>query len=233
MIGVFDYTVVLTYISLVSGVLGIIITVTGVGHPELGIFFLMISGVLDTFDGKVARSKKNRTELEKNFGIQIDSLADLICFGVLPASIGLALLRISGIFTEVVRRRDYDGSYPMLIILIIITIFYILAAVIRLGYFNASSEIREEEAKRTGNTYYIGLPVTSAALIFPLVMLIHFWGKWDLTLFYFMIMLVVAIAFILNVRIKKPGKIGLAVIIAVGLAEFAACILALIFHVTY
>ena len=45
MIGVYDYTVVLTYMSLISGVMGIIISVTGVGHPEIGIFFLMLSGV--------------------------------------------------------------------------------------------------------------------------------------------------------------------------------------------
>ena len=36
-------------------------------------------------DGRVARTKKNRTEDEKNFGIQLDSLCDVICFGVFPA----------------------------------------------------------------------------------------------------------------------------------------------------
>ena len=39
------------------------------------------------FDGKIARTKKNRTEVEKRFGIQIDSLADIICFGVAPSLI--------------------------------------------------------------------------------------------------------------------------------------------------
>ena len=158
MIGVYDYTVILTYLSLISGMLGIIITVTGVGHPEIGIFFLMVSGIFDSFDGTVARTKKNRTKLEKDFGIQIDSLADLIAFGVLPVSIGLAQLRISGIFTEIVKRKDYDGSFPMLIILLVIALFYVLAALIRLAYFNATCEMRNEEAKQTGVTYYIGFP---------------------------------------------------------------------------
>ena len=36
------------------------------------------------FDGKIARTKKNRTEDEKRFGIQIDSLCDVVCFGVFP-----------------------------------------------------------------------------------------------------------------------------------------------------
>ena len=75
----------------------------------------MVSGILDAFDGRVARTKKDRNEFEKNFGIQIDSLADLICFGILPVSIGLAQLRIRGIFTEVVKRRDYEGHFSILI----------------------------------------------------------------------------------------------------------------------
>ena len=226
MIGVYDYTVILTYLSLVSGILGIIITVTGVGHPELGVFFLMISGLLDAFDGRVARTKKNRTKIEKDFGVQIDSLTDLICFGVLPVTIGLAQLRISGVYTEVVRRKDYDGSFPILIILLIIAVFYVLAALIRLAYFNATSEIRCEESKKTGVTYYMGLPVTAAALVFPLVMNIHFFSKWDITYFYFLMMLIVAIAFVINVKVRKPGKVGLAIIIVIGLAEFVASIIA-------
>lgn len=223
MIGVYDYTVILTYLSLLSGVCGIITSVTGAGHPEIGIFFLMVSGILDAFDGRVARTKKDRTEIEKNFGIQIDSLTDLICFGVLPVCIGLALLRIDGFFIELVRRRDFEGPYFLLFILLAISVFYVLAAMIRLAYFNATSDIRSEEAARTGVTYYMGLPVTAAALIFPLVMIIHFFSRWNMTMTYFLVMLLVAIAFILNIRVRKPGKKGLAVIILIGLAEFIAC----------
>ena len=226
MIGVYDYTVILTYLSLISGVLGIIISVTGVGHPEIGIFFLMVSGILDTFDGRVARTKKDRTEFEKNFGIQIDSLADLVCFGILPVSIGLAQLRIKGIFTEVVRRRDYEGRYSVLVLLLVIALFYVLAALIRLAYFNATCDARAAEAKKTGVTYYTGLPVTASALIFPLVMVVHFYSRWDLTIFYFIVMLVMAIAFVLNVKVKKPGTIGVIVIIVIGVIEFVANILA-------
>ena len=72
MIGVYDYTVILTYLSTCSGLLGIIFTMTEVGHPYCGTLFLMISGLLDGFDGKVARTKQNRTDLEKRFGISFD-----------------------------------------------------------------------------------------------------------------------------------------------------------------
>ena len=219
MIGVYDYTVVLTYMSLVSGVVGIIITMTGLGHPYYGVLFLMTCGILDAFDGKVARTKKDRSSLEINFGIQIDSLSDLIAFGVLPAAIGVSQLRRSGIFTEIVRRKDYEGSIWVLIILLTIAVFYVLAALIRLAYFNATQEERELEAEKTGHSYFLGVPVTSAALVFPLALIIHYYAKADLTFFYFFMMLITAIAFIMNIKIKKPGKQGLAVMIAIGLCE--------------
>lgn len=226
MIGVYDYTVITTYLSLISGVTGIIISMTGVGHPDLGIFFLMACGILDAFDGKIARTKKDRSEFEKNFGIQIDSLADLVCFGVLPASIGLAQLRINGRFTELVSRRNYEGNFLILILLLTIAIFYVLAALIRLAYFNATSDIREEEAAETGVTYYIGLPVTSSALIFPLVMAAHFFTKWDFTVLYFIVMLFNAILFVLNIKVRKPGKIGLTIIILIGILELVTNLIA-------
>ena len=61
MIGYYDYTMILTYMSLVSAGTGIIVSLSGHGHPFIGIFFLMFSGFCDAFDGKVARTKKDRT----------------------------------------------------------------------------------------------------------------------------------------------------------------------------
>ncbi len=225
MIGVYDYTVILTYLSIISGVVGIIVTMTGIGHPYFGTLFLMISGILDAFDGRVARTKKNRSEFERKFGVQIDSLSDLICFGVLPAAIGLALLRVSGIFTEIERRKDYEGSIWMVIILLAIAVFYILAALIRLAYFNSTEEVRKAEAEKTGVEYFVGLPVTTAALVFPLTLIIHYYTSANLTFFYFFMMLFVAILFILNIRVRKPGKTGLIIMIIIGTIEFVATIL--------
>lgn len=75
MLGVYDYTVVLTYISLMISIGGMMFAVNG--HLHLGVMCLAISGLCDMFDGKIARTKKNRTEDEKRFGIQIDSLSDM------------------------------------------------------------------------------------------------------------------------------------------------------------
>ncbi|MCR4566619.1 MAG: CDP-alcohol phosphatidyltransferase family protein [Pseudobutyrivibrio sp.] len=221
MIGVFDYTVILTYLSTISGVVGIIITMTGIGHPYCGILFLMVSGLLDGFDGKVARTKKNRSEFEKRFGVQIDSLSDLICFGVLPASIGMAQLRVSGILTEF-KRGSRPDNYSLVLLLVSIAVFYVLAALIRLAYFNATCEERAEEAKEKGKEYFTGLPVTTAALVFPLTLVVHWFARADLTVFYFWVLFIIGIFFISNLKVPKPNKKQFAVIIIIGLVELIA-----------
>ena len=222
MIGFYDYTVILTYLSILSGTTGIILCLNGIGHPYLGMFFLLFSGLCDTFDGKVARTKKNRTEKMKKFGIQIDSLSDLIAFGVLPACIGIALLRC-GLRTQIpfgFTRFIFEKN-PMLvqIILTIIAVLYVLAAMIRLAYFN----VMEEE----GEKIYMGLPVTSAALIFPAVLLVHILVRADLTLLYFGVMIVTGLLFICKFHIKKPKGKGIAVLVLLGILEFIILILVL------
>ena len=97
MIGFYDYTVIMTYISVVSSMIGIFCAVTD--HISAAVCCLAFSGLCDMFDGKIARTKKNRTEEEKCFRIQIDSLADNVCFGIHPFVLGfkLGLCHIYGI----------------------------------------------------------------------------------------------------------------------------------------
>ena len=222
MIGFYDYTVILTYLSLLSASMGIIVCLHGVGHPYYGMFFLLFSGLCDTFDGRVARSKKGRTEREKAFGVQIDSLADLVAFGVLPACIGIAMLRVSTRFQDVPSLKLFDREDKLVIYPILLTVIglvYILCAMIRLAYFNV---LEEEKKNSAGNAAsgYIGLPVTSAALIFPTVMLLQFLTERDLTLFYFAVMAIVAFLFVSRIRVKKPGLKTILLLVAIGLAEF-------------
>ena len=226
MIGVYDYTVILTYLSLISGATGIFVSLQGYGHPYIGIFFLLLSGLCDAFDGKVARTKKNRTKLEKEFGVQIDSLADLVAFGLLPPSIGMAMLRVSERFSELKFINDLTRKVSWYsIALTAIAAFYVLAALIRLAYFNATEEERAAEIEKTGNMHYTGLPVTSAALIFPFVVLVHFLTRFDFSLIYFFVLFVLAILFICPFKLKKMGGKALYVLIAIGVVEFILLLL--------
>ena len=143
MIGFYDYTVILTYLGFSSGMIGIFLAITG--NTFWAVMCLMFSGLCDMFDGRVARTKKKRTNEERHFGIQLDSLSDLVCFGVLPAIIGYSL--------------GIKNTY-----LIPLIIIYPLAALIRLAYFNVLEITRNSS---TPVKEYTGLPVTSSALIFP------------------------------------------------------------------
>ncbi len=220
MLGFYDYTVILTYLSALSAGLGILVSLNGSGHPYIGCFFLMICGLCDAFDGRVARSKKNRTNAEKNFGIQIDSLCDLIAFGVLPACIGNAMIRVWPTIQEMPRLHGHQQiHWPTVIVLWAILVFYILAALIRLAYFN----VMEEERQKTeggARKYYEGLPVTSAALIFPTVLLFQYIVKADITLMYFISMVITGRLFLSKIHIRKPGIRGIGIMIAIGALEF-------------
>ena len=232
MIGFYDYTVVLTYLSLLSATSGIMLCLNDIGHPYLGMFFLMFCGLCDAFDGKVARTKKNRTEQMKQFGIQIDSLSDLVAFGVLPACIGIAMLRSSiefSIFPQFKFLHLEDKSTVIKVILTIIAVFYSLAAMIRLAYFNVLEEERQKTEGGGVNKTYVGLPVTSAALVFPTILLIHIFCSADLTLLYFLFLFIVGYLFVADIRIKKPTTKGVLVMIAIGTIE--ALILGFVFIV--
>lgn len=211
MIGFFDYTVWLTYLSLLSAGAGILVSLDGDGHPYWGTIFLLFCGLCDAFDGKVARLKKDRSETENKFGIQIDSLSDLVAFGVLPVCIGMAMVRRSNLMDI----RPIFGY-----ILAGVMLLYLLAGMIRLAFFNVTEEERQKKERGIRKTY-LGLPITSAALIFPTVMLIQFISKdVDITPVYFGVALLMGVLFLSKIRIGKPGLKGILLMVGLGAAEF-------------
>lgn len=249
MIGVYDYTVILTYVSLLSAGMGIFISLSGHGHPYVGIFFLLVCGLCDAFDGKVARTKKNRTDVEKKFGIQIDSLSDLVAFGVLPACIGTAMMWRSEFMNNLLginpgENLIYDGKtfaadmlghsttwYGIVVRIFVIAVMmlFVLAAMIRLAYFNVMEEERQKTEGAGARKMYTGLPVTSSALIFPTVALLQYITSPDLTILYFVTMILVGFAFLSKLQVKKPGIRGILIMVAIGAVEFLALILTMIF----
>ena len=182
-IGVFDYTVILTFLSLVSSVFGMTQAIHG--DYKMAVFCLAFSGVCDAFDGRVARSKKDRTEDEKAYGIQLDSLCDVICFGVFPALI-CYLLGVRGVLG------------------LSIVFFYCICAVIRLAFFNVQ-EGKRQQTEGGCNKVYRGLPVTSISMLLPLT----FWLQFLLPDLVFLVLLhilllVVGFLFILDFPLPKP-----------------------------
>lgn len=182
MIGFYNYTVWLTYLSLISGVLGISFAMSG--NPFGAVICLLISGFCDMFDGKVARTK-DRSEKEENFGIQIDSLSDLVCFGVLPAVIGYSVGMTDWYFIPVF-------------------CLFVLFGLIRLAYFNVlEAERRANDGPRVG---FQGLPITTSALIFPAFYLLRKFIPGSFYLVYAFVMILTGFLFISKIKVKKPGN---------------------------
>lgn len=219
MIGFYDYTVWLTYLSFISACAGIFLTLTN-NSPFQGIICLLISGLCDAFDGKVASTKKDRTETGKQFGIQIDSLSDVAAFGILPAVIGIEAFRTF-------KRVDvgtHKGALFLYVVTFIIAVMYMLAAYIRLAYYNVTEE--ERQKTETGRrTVYTGLPVTSAALVFPVLCLLVKISREAFITAYFAVMLLMAFLFLLNIPIKKPGFKGVMIMTGIGALELLILIL--------
>ncbi len=225
MIGYYNYTMLLTYLSLLSASVGIGVSLYGGGHPYIGIFFLMFCGLCDAFDGKVAKMKKDRSPMECKYGIQVDSLSDVVAFGVLPACIGFARFKNSTFFDEIGAKMGGWKVIPYGLVMAVL-LFYILTAMIRLAYFNVTEEERQKTETGT-RKYYTGLPVTSAAVIFPIVALIQYLlpKDTDISLAYFITTAVMAVAFVSKIQIRKPGIRGIMAMVGIGILEFATILI--------
>ena len=202
MIGVYDYTVIATSLSLLLGLAGLYSAAQS--EPLDAMLCLMLAGLLDAFDGRIARTKKGRTDAEKRFGIQIDSLNDLVCFGVLPAAIG---------WSTGCQRLWFLATMS----------FFTLCALIRLAYFNVTEEERQDKTNEN-RRYYLGLPVTSSAFVMPFFYLLALYAGRSAAILYAIGAFLLGVLYISPLRIKKVGLRGVALLSAVGLAEFAALV---------
>lgn len=203
MIGVYDYTVIATYLSLLLGLGGI--WHAAQGDTLSAIFCLMLAGLLDAFDGRIARTKKNRTETEKRFGIQIDSLNDLVCFGVLPAMIGWSFGCTATAFFATMA-------------------FFVLCALIRLAYFNVMEEERQSQTAEL-RSYYLGVPVTAAAFVMPFFYLLSSYLSLPYAAVYGAGAFLLGVLFIAPLHVRKAHLGGIILMAAFGLAELVMLLL--------
>ena len=178
-IGYYNYAVMLTYLSMLISFGGISYAVDG--NIFAACICLLISGICDTFDGKIARTKK-RTHHEKRFGIQLDSLSDVVCFGVLPATI------------------TYRLGGPHNHLTLAVCALYVLAAIIRLSWFNVDEEVRQDQTS-TDRKYYTGLPVTVSAFVYPVICLIT--SLYQAIIIATILLAILAIAFVAPIKVPK------------------------------
>ncbi len=203
-LGYYNYTVVLTYIGMLTGFIGIVYAFEQ--NTFAAVICLMIAGFCDMFDGAIA-STRPRTVQEKTFGIQIDSLSDLICFGVLPAVI--------------VYGRNLHNN-----LVLAVCALYVLCALIRLAYFNVDEQQRQQVSSGSRELYY-GLPVTLSALFIPVVNAACKAFSWKASIAQTLTLFIMAVCFLTPVPLKKPKLVGKICVLLCGAIEVGFVILTL------
>jgi len=125
-----------TLLGLLSSTLGIYFAITGnVNYAVIGMVWAVL---FDWLDGLIASKLQNRTGDHREFGAQLDSLVDIVSFGVLPATI---LLSYGGFSLWC-----FPGAFLI-----------IGACAIRLSYFNVYG--------LSNDKCYTGLPVDNNGLL--------------------------------------------------------------------
>ncbi|MDR7072839.1 CDP-diacylglycerol--serine O-phosphatidyltransferase [Fictibacillus barbaricus] len=122
----------LTLINLSLGALALLFMINN--DLKIGFILIFLAGLFDRFDGMVAR----KLNIESEFGKQLDSLCDLISFGIAPAFL---------IYQAVLHQFGVPGM--------IFTIIFIVCGAIRLARFNIT--------EFTGS--FVGVPITVAGCL--------------------------------------------------------------------
>ncbi|GAA3078191.1 CDP-diacylglycerol--serine O-phosphatidyltransferase [Rhizobium viscosum] len=141
----------ITILAICAGLTGIRLAFEG--RYELAVAMVLVAAFLDGIDGRVARLMKATSK----FGAQMDSLADIVNFGVAPALV------------VYVYALDEARSLGWIAALI-----YTIAAGLRLARFNVMSE-RENRAPWQSE-YFVGVPAPAGAMLVLLPVYLGFLG---------------------------------------------------------
>ena len=118
----------------------------------LAALLIPLALVFDVLDGRIARWRHSASPL----GRELDSLADVISFGVAPAAIAFAI----GVNTSLDQ---------------IILIYFTLCGLSRLARYNVTAESMSAAAGKV--TYFEGTPIPTSVVPLGLLMLLFHWGN--------------------------------------------------------
>ena len=142
-----------TILSLCAGLTAIRMAIDA--RFEMAVALIVVAGLLDAIDGRVARALKAQSK----FGAELDSLADFVNFGVAPMIViytwGLSSLKGFGWITVLV---------------------FAVAMGLRLARFNAMLEV---DKPHWMSNYFTGVPAPAGAITVMLPVYIHYAGFYD------------------------------------------------------
>jgi CDP-diacylglycerol---serine O-phosphatidyltransferase len=162
-----------------SGMMSLIMSASG--KYEYAAWLILLALIFDGLDGRVARMTKTTSK----FGVEFDSLADIVSFGVAPA---MLLYQYCGL--------DY-GRFGM-----VVSGLYVVFGAIRLARFNVmTSEIEP--------SVFIGVPIPTAAVFVSILILLYEKYTLDMHIPLLLATLFVAVLMVSNIRYPSFKKIDL------------------------
>lgn len=200
-IGKYNKSIIVTYLGVIFAVVGMYFAFKL--EAKYAMICLVLAGVCDLFDGKIARMCK-RDKDEVSFGIQLDSLADTVDFVAFPIVFGLSL----GL-----NEWYHVLGYVMLA----------MGGIQRLAHFNVLVENKKDPGPVK---FYSGLPVTSTSITFPLIWLLSNWtGMETYHIIYILLIYLTSVLFVLNIKIPKFKGIAYPILAVVAVAGIVALFL--------
>jgi len=127
------------------------------GRWENAVAAIVIAGVLDAMDGRIARMLRG----ESRFGAELDSLSDVIAFGATPALI---------IYMWVMQDMPRFGWT--------ISVFFVLCAALRLARFNAQIDTDNQPHKSAGFNTGVPSPPGAALALLPMMIWFETGAEW-------------------------------------------------------
>jgi CDP-diacylglycerol--serine O-phosphatidyltransferase len=123
-------------------------------HFTIAATAIMAAGVLDGLDGRIARMTNTTSE----FGREMDSLADVISFGIAPAVLAFAwgVQFVEPSLGEHIRKQLFNAGY-------FIAFLFLLCGAARLARFNIQKNPVPKNPGRPDRKYFVGLPIPAAA----------------------------------------------------------------------
>lgn len=165
---------IFTLANLLCGFLAIVLVIEE--SYSLAAAMVLLSVLMDSLDGKVAR----RLSVSSDFGKELDSLSDLVSFGVAPA-----ILTYQSILSSQTETIRYAGLG--------IAAIFALCGAVRLARFNILNI----------STYFIGVPITFAGGFMALLMFFRNVLPWQV---YFVSMIILAFLMVSTFKVAKLGK---------------------------
>ncbi len=174
-------TILPSLVTIINGIFGFAaIVVTSKGQFSLAGYFILSAMIADMLDGRLARMSQNTT----SFGGQLDSLCDVISFGVAPVFLMLNVLE-----SELTKQINYSDENFIQRFIWITAAIYLSCAAIRLARFNV-----ENEEDTSAHMNFVGLPTPAAAGV--IVSLIIFQQKHANILSVLSLTIIIALPFI-------------------------------------